>query len=395
MDPSNPNPHSAASPETFLDKVRQSLEHLYELPFLLANGLDFPPDPAPLNGKNLRVELMRSIENLNPGPGFALPSREARSYHLLTLRYIQKMGIEEIAVLLNVSVRQAYRDLRGGEEKLAALLWEHHQRPSAPVEPADDSIGSEISRLPANVQPVDLVSSLEYACQLTRELAGQRRIHVQLAAGPDRPILHADPAILQQFMVSLVSFAVRHASPGSLVEIRRGANPALIEVQFSGDPQAVLKPQPSELILQLAERLNWTVHSSDSSGLFHLRVELDRTQKTFLVVEDNEGVVELYRRYLTGQPVSIITSPSSLDGLRLAGELLPDLILLDVMMQGLDGWEFLQRIKLDPRTRPIPVIICSVFNEPELAQSLGAAGFLPKPVTQQNLFSLLRQIAIL
>jgi CheY-like chemotaxis protein len=129
--------------------------------------------------------------------------------------------------------------------------------------------------------------------------------------------------------------------------------------------------------------------------LYTLRIELNQKQKTFLVVEDNEGVIELYRRYLTDQPISIISSTGSLDGLRMANELLPDLILLDVMMQGLDGWEFLQRIKLNPRTNYIPVIICSVFNEPELAKSLGAAGFLPKPVTQQNLFTLLRQIAIL
>lgn len=395
MDQSNPNPISAAYPDSFFEKIRQSLDHLYELPFLLANSLDLPGSLQPLSGKSLRVELMRSIENLNPGPNFSLPSREARSYNLLTLRYIQKMGIEEIAAMLNVSVRQAYRDLRGGEEKLAALIWERHNQDTLPVEANGQSIGSEISRMPSNVQPVDLVSILQYACQLTRELANQRHIFVRMAPAPESPTLHADLAVIQQFIVSLISFAVRHACSGSIVEVQLNPNPPDLFIQFSGDPQLLLKPKLSELIIQLTERLNWSVQSSDASGLYTLRINLNQKQKTFLVVEDNEGVIELYRRYLTDQPVSIIPSTGSLDGLRLAGELLPDLILLDVMMQGLDGWEFLQRIKLDPRTAHIPVIICSVFNEPDLAKSLGAAGFLPKPVTQQNLFSILRQIAIL
>ena len=122
-DPNNAKPSSPS--ELFVEKIRECLEHIYDLPFLQSNSLSIQDFLDQLGGKSLRIELMRMIENLNPGPSFALASREARSYNLLRLRYLQKMGVEEIANLLSISVRQTYRDLRMGEEKLAVLAWEY------------------------------------------------------------------------------------------------------------------------------------------------------------------------------------------------------------------------------------------------------------------------------
>ena len=73
------------------------------------------------------------------------------------------------------------------------------------------------------------------------------------------------------------------------------------------------------------------------------------------------------------------------DALRLARELQPDAITLDVMMPSQDGWEVLQRLKSEPDTRRIPIIICSVLDDPELAFSLGAVACLKTPVSQADL----------
>ena len=64
----------------------------------------------------------------------------------------------------------------------------------------------------------------------------------------------------------------------------------------------------------------------------------------------------------------------------MARETPPDAILLDVMLPDQDGWEVLQTLKADPLTCEIPVIVCSVFDDPRLAESLGATGFIHKPV---------------
>jgi len=70
------------------------------------------------------------------------------------------------------------------------------------------------------------------------------------------------------------------------------------------------------------------------------------------------------------------------------------LIILDIMMPKMDGWEVLQSLKLDEETKTIPVIICSAWGEPELAKSLGAVEFLRKPVTQRDLLFTIHKTGI-
>jgi CheY-like chemotaxis protein len=115
---------------------------------------------------------------------------------------------------------------------------------------------------------------------------------------------------------------------------------------------------------------------------------------TVLVIDDNEGLVELLGRYLTGHNCRVTAATSGQEGLKLAQELLPDAIILDVMMPEMDGWEFLQRLRAQPQMGATPVIICSIFNDPELAYSLGASANLPKPVGRRDVLDVLRQLGV-
>jgi hypothetical protein len=58
----------------------------------------------------------------------------------------------------------------------------------------------------------------------------------------------------------------------------------------------------------------------------------------------------------------------------------PDVITLDVMMPNMDGWQVLRALAQNPATAKIPVVVCSVLREPEVALSLGARAYLKKPI---------------
>ena len=105
-------------------------------------------------------------------------------------------------------------------------------------------------------------------------------------------------------------------------------------------------------------------------------------------------MVELLGRYLTGHNCRVTAPASGQEGLALAHELLPDEIILDVMMPEMDRWEFLQRLRGLPQLAETPDIICSVFNDPELAYSLGASANLPKPVGRRDVLEVLRQLGV-
>jgi CheY-like chemotaxis protein len=110
------------------------------------------------------------------------------------------------------------------------------------------------------------------------------------------------------------------------------------------------------------------------------------------VVDDNEAVGQAFRRYLAEYRYQVVGAATGTEALQLARELSPAIITLDVMIPGQDGWEILHALKADPVTRHIPVIICSVLEDPDLAQLLGAAGYLQKPIAQADLLGAVERL---
>lgn len=115
-------------------------------------------------------------------------------------------------------------------------------------------------------------------------------------------------------------------------------------------------------------------------------------QRVILCVEDDEGVITLFRRYLSNQGYQIVGLTDSLVAVERARELKPYAITLDVMMPGKDGWQVIQELKSDPETSNIPVIMCTIVGEEEYGLSLGAADYLLKPILEHDLLAALNHL---
>ena len=99
---------------------------------------------------------------------------------------------------------------------------------------------------------------------------------------------------------------------------------------------------------------------------------------------------DLFRRYLVGTNWQVIGAANTEEARSLIADTCPVAIVLDLLIPKEDGWEFLLSLRNDTATHDIPVIICSVLEQPALALSLGATAYLPKPVTQQELLRVLK-----
>jgi signal transduction histidine kinase len=108
-----------------------------------------------------------------------------------------------------------------------------------------------------------------------------------------------------------------------------------------------------------------------------------------LVVDDDPQGLELMERLCTRGGFRVTSARSGEDGLRLAREGRPDLILLDVLMPGMDGWTVLQKLKSDPSLAPIPVILVTIADDPDRGRSMGAAETFAKPVDGERLLAAL------
>ena len=113
---------------------------------------------------------------------------------------------------------------------------------------------------------------------------------------------------------------------------------------------------------------------------------------TILVVDDDQTVREMMERHLTREGFTVVTANGGQEGLRLARELHPAAITLDVMMPDLDGWTVLAAIKGDPELADIPVILMSIVDEKNRGYSLGATDYMVKPVDRERLSGVLRKI---
>jgi DNA-binding response OmpR family regulator len=103
-----------------------------------------------------------------------------------------------------------------------------------------------------------------------------------------------------------------------------------------------------------------------------------------LLIEDDAAAAEMYRLRLAADGYTVVIGRDGEEGLRMASDEAPDFIYLDLRLPGLDGFEVLERLRADPATMHIPVIILTNYGEPELRErglKLGALEFLVKADT--------------
>jgi len=106
-------------------------------------------------------------------------------------------------------------------------------------------------------------------------------------------------------------------------------------------------------------------------------------KKTILIVDDEEKNIKLMKGILRTEDYHLFEATSGDETLRTLTDISPDLILLDVMMPGIDGFEVCRRLKNDEKTRAIPVVMVTALREKEhhiKAMEAGADDFLSKPV---------------
>jgi two-component system alkaline phosphatase synthesis response regulator PhoP len=115
-----------------------------------------------------------------------------------------------------------------------------------------------------------------------------------------------------------------------------------------------------------------------------------QTRPTILVVDDNQQNLELLVAYLEDIDCRTLTAADGVEALKIISKELPDLILLDVMMPKMSGFEVCKRVKSDPKTADIPVIMVTALNEfgdIERGLDSGTDDFLSKPVNKLELLT--------
>jgi two-component system, cell cycle response regulator DivK len=117
---------------------------------------------------------------------------------------------------------------------------------------------------------------------------------------------------------------------------------------------------------------------------------------TVLLVEDDRDGRRLYAEWLRGVGFQVEEAHNGLQALERAFDLRPDIIVADLNIPGIDGFELTRRLKQDPRTRDMPVLAVTGYAafaaEPERAHRAGCDGVLSKPCSLDELESSIRDL---
>jgi signal transduction histidine kinase/CheY-like chemotaxis protein/HAMP domain-containing protein len=302
----------------------------------------------------------------------------------------------------------------------------------------------EAGKLEMNYESVALASLVGDVAGEAEPLAAKNGNRLVVDCPPDIGSIRSDPTRLRQIMLNLLSNACKFTEQGSVsmsVDRSRaddGEDWISIRVVDTGigmtseqlgrlfqefsqaDSSTTRKYGGTGLGLAISDRLcrlmggSIDVESKPGVGtVFSVRLPADRpgvpnsaavetapaltgyvparTSRTnrVLVIDDDATVRDLMRRYLSREGFDVVTAAGGREGLELARELHPSVITLDIFMPDMDGWSVLQSIKQDADLNRIPVIIMTISDEKQRGFTLGASGYLTKPIDRAQLAQLL------
>ncbi len=386
--------------------VRDALSNLYDYAALethpLAALLPRPPGYVGSRANYLSDVLQQTIEGLKPPARDPVPaSAEWRPYLILQGRYIECLGLRELQTRLSLSERQLRREHSRAIQAITAALWDRFftsPHGEGQAERASDFRAFEVTR-----EPIDIVEVLQGVARTFERRAQSAGVRLALLA-PQKPLrILADRVVLRQVLLSMLNYALDiHAGEEIALGAEMQAAQVMLWIQFQARapvlPAGGKEAQQAvfETVRYWVRRLEATLSAADHpTGLARLTLTLPcPIQPVVMVVDDQPTAIQMFRRYLSRSNVQVVGVQDPQRVLPLACQLQPRVITLDVMMPAVDGWELLQLLQTHPDTRHIPVIVCSVWDEPELAFSLGAAGFLKKPITQKDLLDMLTRLEL-
>ena len=291
----------------------------------------------------------------------------------------------------------------------------------------------EAGRMELQPSVFSLHGTIEHAIALVRERAALHGITVTLEMDPSLDLIEADELRFKQVLLNLLSNAVKFTPNGGQVAVRAvriderlavtvtdngiGIPPEYRERIFESFQQGqrgASREEGTGLGLTLCRRIvtlmGGTMSLQTEVGVgstFGFTVPLREARvpvaqdldedldPVVVVIDDDRASFDLMSAYLAGHGVRVVRARDGKEGLDAVRRFRPVATVLDILLPGIDGWEVLEKLRADPETQALPVIIASIVDERTRGLAAGAADYLVKPVGRDELLGALRRMHVL
>ena len=359
-----------------------------------------------------------------------------KSQFLSSMSHELRTPLNAIIGLTEMMVTNA---ARFGTEKAAEPLRRVHRAGShllGLINQVLDLSKIEAGKLELSPDWVNLTPLINEVVDTARPLAEQNNNRLVVKGQENLGSLTVDPMRLRQILLNLLSNACKFTKQGEVTLLaRKLVNEGhWIEFAVSDTGIGMTPEQQAKLFEEFTQADSSTARQYGGTGLglaitrklarmmggdvtltseagkgstFTVRlpantdvpagapISSDRGRSTradcVLVIDDDATARELISDHLKAGGFSVVTAAGGVEGIKLAKELQPTAITLDVMMPDLDGWSVLAALRQNPELADIPVIMVSIVDDKRRGIALGAAGYLTKPIDRERLHRLVRR----
>jgi CheY-like chemotaxis protein len=396
--------------EEFREELQDALHHLhdpdYSAPATLAAVL---MGESPVNTASIQFAIIQAIQQLAASPDTSSSAFTRLNYELLVHRFIDNRTQAGTAERLHTTERNIRRKQPVAIHMLARFLWERHtqarssaiddmptskedtQSASSPSRKWESQARQELNSLlqsdPTQIASVGDV--LRSAVDLDKVLAGEYGVSLVIGEIPEHLTAAAPPTALRQILIMVISQMSRR-NRSRRIYLDAWEETGFAVIRLHGE-RGANEPVDLELAAGLLRLLGGSLVSATSEDGIELILRVPAIGKVnVVVIDDNQDFVHFCARCTRGTRFGIVQPKDwTIEAIQ---EAQADVILLDIMLPNLDGWELLQALRRDPATAEIPVIVCSIVGEEALASLFGAVAYLPKPVNHRKLLATLERI---
>jgi signal transduction histidine kinase/CheY-like chemotaxis protein len=359
-----------------------------------------------------------------------------KSEFLASMSHELRTPLNAVIGFSEVLLERMFGDLNERQDEYVRDIWSSGKHLLELLNDILDLSKVEAGRMDLEWSTFSVREALENGLALMRERAARKSISLILEVAPEIGLFHADELRFRQVVLNLLSNAVKFTPEAGEVVVRATsdgpevlvtvtdtgigvapADQARIFESFQQGGRGAQQHEGTGLGLTLCRRIvgllggrMWLESEVGRGSTFGFAVPLGALESAqaprsdespphggplVVIIEDDRRSLDLLRLYLEGAGVEVVGVRDGATGLEVVRQQRPSAVVLDIRLPGMDGWDVLATLKADPATAPIPVVVVSMVDERGRGFALGAAEYLVKPVSRDDVLSALTRVTVL
>ena len=356
-----------------------------------------------------------------------------KSEFLASMSHELRTPLNAVIGFSEVLIDRMFGELNERQDEYVRDIWNSGRHLLELLNEILDLSKVEAGQMALDPSTFSVEQAIESAVSLVRERAARHGISISVGIGQDVDLLDADELRFKQVLLNLLSNAVKFTPDGGSVGVRaeRPGDELVVTVSDTGvgvppedrerifesfqqGGRGLTREEGTGLGLTLTRRIVelfdgrlWLESEVGVGSTFGFAIPVQRraaegaesetpgsAQPTVLLADDDRASLDLMSAYLEGSGLRLERATDGVEALRLARQLRPAALVLDIRMPRLDGWQVLDRLRVDRDTAGIPIVVASVVDDRARGLALGAVAYLQKPVSRDDLLTALADVGV-